>query len=300
LNLVRSVALSRQEAPQFTALMEDEVVALRMLPGWVRWLYLELVAMSDFKTGLIYTSYARLASLLDCDQPTQGGKRLDVPTIKQIRTALDTLNRMNLALRDRAGNEEKRELKIFVRPRQGLGASEAKEGRGKGRPQTPQNYDKHGAERKPDTQLGQRVGQGVQDPNTLLPPPLHVDNLSTRGGRRNTSELTPKGVEQSPSGARPPGDHTRPPRGQNRPLPGHAPRALSDEERAVAAAEQAERIRVEREVWAAQRAHEPPGLRLDDPTTWATDEEGRVVLPIDHPSNQARRQGRGPQKAAWS
>lgn len=211
LKLVRTAALSRHEAPQFAALMDDEVIALRLLPAWVRWLYLELVAMSDFKTGLIYTSYARLASLLDCDQPTQGGKRLDTPTIKQIRTALDTLNTMNLALRDRAGNEEKRELKIFVRPREGLGASKAKEGRGKGRPPSRQNYDKHGPERKPDNELGQMLGQGVQEPNTLLPPPLHVDNLSTFDGPENShQQAPPRGPDSAPAGHAPRWTEVRP------------------------------------------------------------------------------------------
>jgi hypothetical protein len=300
LTYVRTAALSRQEAPQFAALMDDEVIALRLLPAWVRWLYLELVAMSDFKTGHIYTSYARLASLLDCDQPTQGGKRLDVPTIKQIRTALDTLDRMQLALRDKAGNEEKRELKILVRPRQGLGASNAEQGRGKGRPQTPQNYDKHGPERKPDPGAGQMSGQGVQERNSLLPLPLHVDKLSTRAGRSNTSELAPQGGSNRPSGARPPGAHTRPPRGQESALPGHAPRELGDDERAWLAADSAERIRLSRERWAAQRAHEPPGVRVDDPSTWARDADGRLVLPVDHPSNQALRPERGPDKPFWS
>jgi hypothetical protein len=169
----------------------------------VRWLYFELVAMSDFKTGLVYTSYARLASLLDCDQPERG-KRLDTPTIKQIRTALDTLARMNLALRDRTANEEKRELKILVAPRVGLGASNEKKGRVKGRPQNGYNYDEHGPSRKPDTQIGQRAGQGVQDGNSLLPPPLHVHKLSTVEGPENTSHQgPPRGPTHAPSGHAP-------------------------------------------------------------------------------------------------
>lgn len=210
MKLVRTAALSRHEAPQFAALMDDEVIALRLIPPWMRWLYLELVAMSDFKTGLIYTSYARLASLLDCDQPERG-KRLDVPTLKQIRSALDTLNDMQLALRDRAGNEEKRELKIFVRPREGFSASSGKKGREKGRPQSRQNYDKHGPERKPDNEMGQRTGQGVQDPNTLLPPPLHVDNLSTFDGPPNGhQQAPPRGPKQAPAGHAPHWTEVRP------------------------------------------------------------------------------------------
>lgn len=208
MKVVRTAALSRQEAPTFAALTDEEVIALRLVPAWVRWLYLELVAMSDFKTGLIYTSYARLASLLDCDQPERG-KRLDIPTMKQIRTALDTLAKMNLALRDKAGNVEKRELKILVSPRVGLGASNQKKGRETGRPQKAQNYDEHGTQRKPDTQIGQRSGQGVQERNSLLPLPLHVDKLSPGEGRKKADALRasikgpPRG-QKAPSGGRAP------------------------------------------------------------------------------------------------
>lgn len=283
MKLVRTAALSRLEAPQFAALTDEEVVALRLVPAWVRWLYLELVAMSDFKTGLIYTSYARLASLLDCDQPERG-QRLDVPTLKQIRTALDTLNRMNLALRDRAGNEEKRELKIFVRPRDGLGASTDKQGREKGRPQSRQNYDKHGAQRKPDRESGQRSGQGVQEPNTLLPPPLHVDNLSTRGDRSNTSKKAPPGgPSPAPAGHAPVvpamqplaaalegvGQHQGPPGGQSSAPAGHAP----PDGRFV--------------------GPPPPmqarGVDMRDPANWPRDEQGRLVPPVGHAIHRLNR-----------
>ncbi len=299
LKIVRTAALSRTEAPQFAALMDDEVVALRLVPPWVRWLYLELVAMSDFKTGRIFTSYARLASLLDCDQPERG-KRLDVPTLKQIRTALDTLNKMNLALRDKAGNEEKRELKILVRPREGLGAPADKKGREKGRPQMPQNYDKHGPERIPDHEIRQRAGQGVQEPNTLLPPPLHVDKLSTRGGRWNTShQAPPRGPTPAPSGHAP-GSRHAPPGGHSFAPAGHAPERrddLSGDELALLAQREAQQITLARERWAAERAHEPPTVRVDDPDTWQRDAEGRAILPVDHPCNQARRRtGYGPRR----
>lgn len=252
-HVIRTAALSRQEAPTFAALMDDEVIALRLVPAWVRWLYLELVAMSDFKTGLIYTSYARLASLLDCDQPERG-RRLDTPTIKQIRTALDTLNTMNLALRDRKGNEDKRELKIFVRPREGFSASSEKKGREKGRPQTRQNYDKHGPERTPDRQIRQRTGQGVQDSNTLLPPPLHVDNFSTGEGPENSHQQAPPGgPTPAPSGHAPPwsqvGDGWR----VGPPLPIHA-----------------------------------RGVDMTDPANWPRDELGRLVPPIGHGARRRR------------
>lgn len=257
MKVVRTAALSRQEAPTFAALTDEEVIALRLLPAWVRWLYLELVAMSDFKTGVVYASYARLASLLDCDQP-QGGKRLDVPTIKQIRTALDTLGRMNLALRDKAGNEEKRELKILVPPRVGLGASNEKKGRGKGRPQNGYNYDEHGPQRKPDTQIGQRSGQGVQEVNSLLPPPLHLEKLSTDDGPENTSHQAPQGG-QSPAPA------------------GHAPQVteLCDGWR-----------------FGPPLPYDSPAVDMRDPANWARDERGRLIPPVGFPP--LRNRGRVP------
>lgn len=253
MKLVRTAALSRHEAPTFAALTDEEVIALRLLPAWVRWLYLELVAMSDFKTGVVYASYARLASLLDCDQPERG-KRLDTPTIKQIRTALDTLGRMNLALRDKAGNEDKRELKILVSPRVGLGASADKKGREKGRAQKPQNYDKHGPERKPDNQIGQGAGQGVQEPNSLLPPPLHLEKVSTGEGPENTS-------------------HQAPPGGPSLAPAGHAPHVteLCDGWR-----------------FGPPKPYDSPAVDMRDPANWARDERGRLIPPIGFPSLRKR------------
>lgn len=248
MKVVRTAALSRHEAPQFAFLTDEEIIALRLVPAWMRWLFLELVAMSNFKTGVIYTSYARLASLLDCDQPERG-KRLDVPTIKQIRSALDTFNTMGLALRDRAGNEEKRELKILVNPRVSEAAPAEKKGREKGRHQNGYNYDEHGPQRKPDTQIGQRTGQGVQKPNTLLPPPLHVDNLSTGVGPEKTSQQAPPG-------------------GQSLAPAGHAPglTELGDGWR-----------------FGPPTPDRAAFVEYQDPTTWRRDERGRLIPPMGHP-----------------
>lgn len=69
---VGTVTLSRGTAPAFLPLTEHEVTNLRHLPAWMRWLFLELVGIANFKTGKGCASWARLEELMDWDKPERG------------------------------------------------------------------------------------------------------------------------------------------------------------------------------------------------------------------------------------
>lgn len=210
MSFIRTTAHARQAAPSFGALTDHEILKLRQLPAWVRWLYFELVAMSDFKTGMVRTSYAQLAALLDPDQPIQGGRRLEAPTLKQIRTALDWLYQLGLALRDRRGNERAGVLQIQVPGRAGFGAPKPEKGRGKGRVQSPENPDAIGTRPGQGVQLGQGLGQVVQEVKPLSLP-SHVDKLSPGDGRAKARALSDQLRRDRTKKVAPPGGQTTAP-----------------------------------------------------------------------------------------
>jgi hypothetical protein len=130
---VRTVALSRLSGPSFLALHESEVVKLRQLPAWARWLFAELVGLSDFKTGAGRASYAQLAALLDFDampgRPPAGAR----VSRDQVRRAVESLEGLGLAHRDKQRNSTAGALFFLVRPRSGLGAPEGSSARGSDR-----------------------------------------------------------------------------------------------------------------------------------------------------------------------
>lgn len=254
MHIVRTAAHARNSAPPFAVVAQQEFIKVRQLPAWARWLFLELVAMSDFKTGAVSTSYAQLVALLGCDQPQTGGRRLDEPTLKQVRTGLDWLVAMNLIARDSERNEKQGHLRIFiVQVRASVSASNASKGRGKGRVKNAQNTDEHRAQPKVIPSEGQGLGQVFQHSSSkekkAAPP---VDNLATgrvreqlkktaremrKTLRARPQKSAPQGANTPPLRGTPPvvpalarlgdvlggGSHQAPPGGQTNAPAGHAP-----------------------------------------------------------------------------
>jgi hypothetical protein len=245
--VIRTAAHARNTAPPFGIVGQAEILKLRQLPAWVRWLLLELRLMSDFQTGMVSTSYAQLVAMLDCDQPQTGGRRLESPTLKQVRTALDWLDAMGLAVRDKRNNEAKGVLKIRVTAASSLSASASVKGRGKGRVKTAQNTDEHEVQAKVTHSDGQGLGQVFQNSSSSTRPP---ENLSTGKARQQVKKQLeemraasgrtrkmppPGGVSAGPAGHAPPvtalrigdvlgaGSRQAPPGGQKTAPGGHAP-----------------------------------------------------------------------------
>jgi len=135
----RAVAMIRQSAPLFVQLTQQEIKRLRPFPCWIRQLYMELVALSNFQTGCIYNgsdprvSYAKLHSLLDHDHSPQGGRDHPSPSIPQIRRALDQLVAVGLVVRDSEANVGARMLFLAVEARKSAVLSSVNIGRGSGR-----------------------------------------------------------------------------------------------------------------------------------------------------------------------
>lgn len=75
-----------------------------------------VITQSDFKTGHLLTNYARLIELCTPPQPERG-RRMDGPTLKQVRRAIDWLEGCNLIKRDASENAAQGLLKLSVRRR---------------------------------------------------------------------------------------------------------------------------------------------------------------------------------------
>lgn len=216
MSFIRTAAHARNTAPSFVTLTQLEVVKLRQLPGWARWLYLELKGMSTFKTGQVKTSYAQLVALMDCDQPPTGGKRLEAPTLKQIRTALEWLHDMGLGVRDKQRNEGRGELEIFVRPSTRPTMPTAQKGRGKGRAKNAQNTDEQRESASNPQPEGQGLGQVYQESTPYKEPP--VDNLATGRAKEAVKAQLAKWKRAAPPRRK------APPGGPIAAPTGHAPR----------------------------------------------------------------------------
>ena len=168
-----SVAHARQAAPLFVQLSQHEVKKLRQLPAWQRWLFLELVALSDFETGRIYqgsdprVSYAKLAALLAHDQPP-GGPRIAPPSIDQIRRALAAFVQLGLLDRNTGANEGAGALFLAVEGRKSSVAHSANIARGSARGASPKKArrDKNLANTAAGVAPG--VAPGVSGGNSLI------------------------------------------------------------------------------------------------------------------------------------
>lgn len=134
MRLVREAALSRLAAPDYLTIYGEELRALRQHPAWVRWLFAELVACSNFATGKGTTSRARLLALLDFDQAPAGRTPEGCAiTTKRLRAALDALQAAGLVTVDPFRNVQSKTLFFEVQPRTRRGVPAEELGRQSGR-----------------------------------------------------------------------------------------------------------------------------------------------------------------------
>ena len=176
---VRSAAHSRHRAPPFAALDGLEAIALRKLTPWIRWLYLELRMLSDFRTGHVSTSWAVLLALMDCDQGERGGPAPFVPSRQQLRRAVEQLCALKLASVDHKTNERARGLFLHVLPIKSLGAPARKLGHGFDRPSTLRKASKHAGFEVPARTVSDTVSTGVSIPGFHSPKSPKSLDLST-------------------------------------------------------------------------------------------------------------------------
>ena len=80
-------------------------------------LFLTLVTESEYDTGKVETSYARLIAL--CSEPIaeRAGRRRKPPTMWQVRSALDDLQKYNCIKRNLEHNQAQGTLQISLRKR---------------------------------------------------------------------------------------------------------------------------------------------------------------------------------------
>lgn len=223
MKVVHTVALSRTQSPDFVALYRWERVQLRALSWVARLLYEEIVGLASFTTGELSTSYAQLLALLTPDQPPHG-RQLPVPTTKQIRTALDELQAVDLIARNKAANELGAKLSLHVEPRKTAASRDANLGRVQGRVEKAKKFWK---DNKLDRSInrpraGSRAG-GSEGSSITTPPPQISGNLSTGQGPTPPEPDTPPGGITLARGDQKNG----PPRGPDScpAQAGHAPRA---------------------------------------------------------------------------
>lgn len=111
-------------APEFLVLKQSELQRLlnNLRDGLTNRLYLIFLAESDFKTGEILTSYARLMDLCAPPVPEKGGRRTG-PTQRQIRYAIETLITSGMVKRNAEKNEAQGILRLYVKRRKTTGAN---------------------------------------------------------------------------------------------------------------------------------------------------------------------------------
>lgn len=171
--LIRTAALSRHQAPDFALIFGLELMQLRKLSWLARALFLELVAMADFATGRIETSYAVLMALVDFDQ-VPGAHADRKPTLQAVRTDLEALVSLGLVRVDRIANEKRKGLFFRLPARTSISASDGMSNRRSNRPQkaAKQATARVAAKSTPEEQ--QTEQQGVQQVILNPPTPLVV------------------------------------------------------------------------------------------------------------------------------
>lgn len=211
----------RHQAPLFVALDGLELMKLRRFPAWVRWLFLEMCAACDFETGELATSYAKLQALLECDQPRQGGRRLPVPSVPQIRRALDDLEAASMLGRDKAYNVKANGgrgiLFLSVGPRKSFGSAKANRDRGCDRVEKERKRRRHRVSKASGTGVATGVAAGVSGAEITNTPTPNSADLSTSQSAR-TASAGPHSVAQIVGAAV--GQKLGPPRGANNCPPG--------------------------------------------------------------------------------
>lgn len=174
---VKTATLARHNAPTFGAVHGiSEVLKLRQLPGWMRWLFLELRMLSDFRTGQVETSWAVLRALMDCDSGERGGPAPFVPSIDQLRRAVGQLESIGLVTRNGQANQGAGRLFLHVPAATGLGTSAPKPARGSARvrkPRSPREKQPAAAPVPPG------VAPGDSTLNSITPKPSKPAELST-------------------------------------------------------------------------------------------------------------------------
>jgi hypothetical protein len=258
-----TAALSRAQSPEFVTLYRWERVRLRMLSWVARLLYEELVSLSSFKTGEVATSYAQLVTLLTPDQPAHG-RRLPAPTLKQVRSAMDELQAVELVARNQALNEAAGKLLLQVENRKSAAARNANLGRDEGRVEKAKKFWKdnkleRAVHRK---RAGVRAG-GAEGSSISIPQPQIFEELSTGQGPTPPEPDEPPGaISLAPRGGK-----IGPPRGPDtRPAgAGHAPRATPTTQA------MRERLR--------NAASAPPGGQEDAPPGEAPPPSARIRRP---------------------
>jgi hypothetical protein len=122
---VRAVALSRHRAPPFAAIAGLELLQLRKLPDLAFRLFVELVALSDFATGFIATTFPQLIGLLDFDQAPCAHK-VPKPTKRRLEHAVQVLLDLDLVKRAEPPATATRKALFFqLRPRSWIHAADA-------------------------------------------------------------------------------------------------------------------------------------------------------------------------------
>lgn len=294
--------------------LPDENRALFQLQPLPFKLFFALLHCIEFKTGKGETGYPSLISVMT--PPYAGkGRRPEAPSRDDIKNGLRELVAAGLIWRDAALSEDKKAVFFSVRPRTWKSAAADLSTRLTTRRENGANPDEHRAKRPrqgssyPNSypriqesrnyQKRGKCGQVIHSGDEGAPSPAQGEKMTP-----------PRGLNDAPAGPTPPpealrgsgaghgeGSHQGPPGGQSDAPAGHAPRALCEQERAVADrvdAGSAARWRQER------RERQPESVRVDDPTTWQRDENGHLILPFDHPTNRAMKQGQGLRKFSWS
>lgn len=181
---IRTVAHGRHSAPRYVTLDGMEVILLRKLPSWVRWLYAELRSVSDFQTGQVSTSWAALMAVMDCDSHMGF-----VPTLRQLRWAVHQLEEVGLLQVERKLNERSRSLFLRVLPVKSLGASAIQSVRPFVRPLKPKKPSIHaGSGPAAEGDLSDHLS-GVSIINTNTPKPPKLAQLSTAQSPRKPTVI---------------------------------------------------------------------------------------------------------------
>ena len=201
---VKTATLARHNAPPFGAVDGlAEVLKLRQLTGWMRWLFLELRMLSDFRTGQVETSWAVLRALMDCDSGERGGPAPFVPSVDQLRRAVRQLEAVGLVVRtaqDMQASEAVGRLFLKVPAAVGIGASGGKPARGSARVRKPRPQ-REKAPAAPTVPPGVAPGDSTLNFNTsyLLP----ATELSTGPAalRAVREQIAARGMTRAPKGA---------------------------------------------------------------------------------------------------